>query len=147
MLNLLHFIVGNNDLGVEIGYIRGIIRMPAEAERAGDGGQAFETIRFRDEKLKIFDSNIILGSGKACASAGARVLVMNFKGENFGLKVEKVGQVIQAEEGELTPADAGRWGTPDIKGALNIGEKRLLLLLDMENFHKTKIAGSMKGKP
>lgn len=96
-------------------------------------------VNLRGQTVVIFDLGICLGLKPAVMTDESHAIVL--KDERVGLLVDRIGDVVQAEESEIESslADRGEMGIPFSKGVLKLKDD-LLVILSAEKIIEQEVA-------
>jgi purine-binding chemotaxis protein CheW len=135
--SVLTFVVGGEVYGVEILSIREIIKLREITEVPRAPRFLLGVVTVRGLVMPVVDLRLRLRLDAAPLSRNARILVVMFKGERFGLLVDEVRGVVRFADAQIEPpptslspseapflAGIGRY--PDE------GQERMVILLSLE---------------
>jgi purine-binding chemotaxis protein CheW len=90
-------------------------------------------VNLRGEVVTVVDLRVVLGLSKTEVSAGTRNVIVNSCGEQIGLLVDRIGDVISVRGTEIDRRPANLTGTDAkfIRGVYPTGDQ-LVALLDVE---------------
>jgi purine-binding chemotaxis protein CheW len=131
---VLAFSLGDEEYGVDIRRLRGIIRTPPITEVPRAPPFVLGVIGVRGEVLPVVDLRLRLRKPRAAPGPASRVLIARRDDEAFGMVVDAVHQVVRLrdEEIEATPALLGASDSEYIAGIARPWGDRMLILLAVD---------------
>lgn len=141
-MQLVAFRLGREIFGVQIEYIREIMRYP-EITEVPDAPEFLEgVINLRGKVVPVIDLRKRLRTGASERTKATRVLVSELGGSSVGLTVDAVAEVIRIDPAsvEEPPEMVAAVGVEYITGVAKVEEK-LVILVDIK---KVLDAGDMR---
>lgn len=126
------FYVGDILLGVEIGQMEEINRQLDVTLVPHAPPFVRGVVNLRGEVVTVVDPRVILGLSAGEVSASSRTVIVRHKGEQIGLLVDRIADVVRVSAGEmeLPPANIGGIEGRFFKGVYKL-ESELLVVLDV----------------
>jgi purine-binding chemotaxis protein CheW len=136
---LLSFLLGDEEYGVNILMIREIIRLTTITPVPRAPSYIKGIISLRGAVLPILDLHQLLSIPETQPDKKSRILVVNLEAGPIGIIVDAVTEVVELKEAELEPAPAVMTGldADHIKG-MGRYKGRLIVLLDLDKVYTTK---------
>mgnify|MGYP001186481338 FL=1 len=132
-VQLVSFLLGDEEFALEIEHVREIIRYPEIVKVPNLPQYIKGVISLRDTLMPIVDMRIKLDTGNDEISESTRVVVVDADNTRFGLVVDRVYEVTRiARETIFAPPQAlGGESGEQLKGIARVdGGKRIIMLLD-----------------
>lgn len=131
---VLAFSLGDEEYGIDIRRLRGIIRTPPITEVPRAPAFVLGVIGVRGEVLPVIDLRLRLRKPRATPGASSRVLIARREDEAFALVVDAVRHVVRLRDDEIeaTPALLGAADSEYIAGIARPWPDRLLILLAVD---------------
>jgi purine-binding chemotaxis protein CheW len=133
-MQLVSFILNNEEYGVEVLKVREIIRMPSITRVPNTPNYVEGVINLRGKVIPIISLRKRFCLEGAQNDSSTRIMVMDMSNELTGFIVDSVAEVIRIATGEIqqAPAVVARSVNQEcLSGVIN-REDRLLVLLDLE---------------
>lgn len=133
-MQLVSFILDNEEYGVEVLKVREIIRMPNITRVPNTPHYVEGVINLRGKVIPIISLRKRFCLDEVEGDSRTRIMVMDMTNELTGFIVDSVAEVIRITSGEIQPAPPVVSGSVDqeyLSGVIN-REDRLLVLLDLE---------------
>lgn len=133
-MQLVSFILDQEEYGVEVLKVREIIRMPNITRVPNTPHYVDGVINLRGKVIPIISLRKRFSLEVAENDSRTRIIVMDMTGELTGFIVDSVVEVIRITSGEVQPAPpvaAGSIEQEYLSGVIN-REDRLLVLLDLK---------------
>lgn len=139
MLQLLAFLLGDEEYGIDIRIVREIIRLTeiTQVPRAPSYIQGI--ISLRGTVLPIFDLRQMLSMPESKPDKKSRILVVSLEAGPVGIIVDAVTDVVELKEPELEPPPTVMTSleADHIKG-MGRYKGRLIILLDLEKVYRAR---------
>ncbi len=132
-LQLVVFMLGGEEFGVDIAQVKEIIRMPEITRMPNAPAFVEGVINLRGRVTPVMDLRGRLGMKKASqADDRTRIVIVELGKDCIGMIVDAVSEVrrLSARDIEPAPAVTSKIGTEYIRGVGKL-EDRLLILLDL----------------
>jgi len=132
-VQLVSFLLGNEEFALEIEHVREIIRYPEIVKVPNLPPYIKGVISLRDTLMPIVDMRIKLDTGNDEISENTRVVVVDAENTRYGLVVDRVYEVTRiAKDTIFAPPQAlGGESDEQLQGIARIdGGKRIIMLLD-----------------
>ena len=129
---LVLFDLDSGHYGIDSRNVREIIRMQAITKVPGAPASVEGVINLRGKVTPVLDLRKRLGLPAADENKGTRIVVVEVEGQDVGLTVDGVSEVLRIPVSVIEPTStiAVAEGTDYILGVANLGEK-LVILLDI----------------
>ena len=135
-VQLVSFLLGNEEFGLEIERVREIIRYPEIVKVPNVAPYIKGLISLRDTLMPIIDLRVKLNMGSEENTISTRVVVADLEGVMVGLIVDKVFEVTRVPQDTIFPppqALSGETGER-LKGIARLEEgKRIIMLMDLQD--------------
>ncbi|MDU0460631.1 MAG: chemotaxis protein CheW [Geobacteraceae bacterium] len=135
LIQLVSFLLNNEEYGVEVLDVREIIRMPSITQMPNTPHYIEGIINLRGKVIPIISLRKRFGLGELENSSHTRIIIMDVDGSLTGFVVDAVSEVIRLQSSEIQPAPtiatSGGVGQEFITGVINHAE-RLLIIMDVE---------------
>ncbi len=127
---LLTFYLGEALCGLEIGRVEEISRPLALTPVPQAPPGVLGLVNVRGKIVTVLDLVSRVGLKGSAASRASRVIFVRCGGESLGLMVDRVAEVVAADQGQVTAAPANLKGTPSqfFAGVLQTGQGLIGLL-------------------
>ncbi|HOW71586.1 MAG TPA: chemotaxis protein CheW [Phycisphaerae bacterium] len=127
------FYVGDILLGVDIGQMEEINRQLEVTVVPHAPPFVRGVVNLRGEVVTVVDPRVILGLPVTEVSATSRTVIVRHKGEQIGLLVDRIADVVRISVGEMEPPPANVGGVEGrfFKGVYKL-QTELLIVLDVE---------------
>lgn len=126
---LVVFRLGDDQFALDIGVVREIIRMQPIAPLPDAGTAVRGVINLRGRICTVMDLRPHLGVAAAEAGPESRIIVVDGGGEDAGIIVDGVTEVLRAPDAAVQAPQAGASDGP-VAAIVNL-EGRLIVLLDL----------------
>ncbi len=125
--------VGDTLLGVEITNVDEINRHIEMTPVPHASDFVCGVLNLRGEVVTVVDLRMILGLPPATADKNTRTVIVRSGGEQIGLRIERIADVVRARTDKLAPVPPNLTGADGrlFKGVYRL-EKELLVVLDIE---------------
>lgn len=135
LIQLVSFILAEEEYGVEVLKVREIIRMPTITKMPNTPSYVEGVINLRGKVIPIISMRSRFGLMESEPSNRTRIMVMDVAGVLTGFIVDAVSEVIRIRSSEIQPPPsmtaAGGIGQEFITGVFNHAE-RLLIIMDVD---------------
>ncbi len=134
LIQLVSFMLSNEEYGVEVLKVREIIRMPGITKMPNTPHYVEGIINLRGKVIPIISMRKRFGLMDADHDSHTRIMVMDVAGGLTGFIVDGVSEVIRIHSSEIQPPPAMVSGNIDqefITGVFNHVE-RLLIIMDVD---------------
>lgn len=133
LLQLVSFIIGNEEFGVDILFVQEINRMIQITKVPNSPDFVDGVINLRGRVIPVIDLRCKLGIAKKEHDKNTRIIVVEVKGNTVGFIVDAVNEVLRIPKNitEAPPALVSGVNSEFIKAVGKL-EDRLLILLDLE---------------
>lgn len=130
---LISFMVGNEEYGMEILRVKEVIRMPEVTPLPKSPSFVKGIINLRGDVIPIVDLRDKFGLEQVEYSASTRVIVVDVDGKLVGMVVDSASQVLRVPADQINPPPPVAGGLPSelIDGVGKVGE-RLIILLNID---------------
>ncbi|MEN6349058.1 MAG: chemotaxis protein CheW [Syntrophomonas sp.] len=135
-VQLVSFLLGNEEFGLEIETVREIIRYPEIVKVPNVSHYIKGLISLRDTLMPIIDMRVKLDMGKDEITGSTRVVVVDLEGTLVGLIVDKVYEVTRVPKDTIFPPPGALGGDNGsrLKGIARLdGGKRIIMLMDLQD--------------
>jgi purine-binding chemotaxis protein CheW len=135
LIQLVSFMLANEEYGVEVLKVREIIRMPTITKMPNTPQYVEGVINLRGKVIPIISMRKRFGLMESENSSQTRIMVMDVAGVLTGFIVDAVSEVIRIHSSEIQPPPSmvvsGGIGQEFITGVFNHAE-RLLIIMDVD---------------
>lgn len=135
LIQLVSFMLADEEYGVEVLKVREIIRMPSITKMPNTPAYVEGIINLRGKVIPIISMRKRFGLQDAENSSHTRIMIMDVAGGMTGFVVDGVSEVIRIHSSEIQPPPSmvlsGGVGQEFITGVFNRTEK-LLIIMDVE---------------
>lgn len=134
LIQLVSFMLSNEEYGVEVLKVREIIRMPGITKMPNTPHYVEGIINLRGKVIPIISMRKRFGLMDADYDSHTRIMVMDVAGGLTGFIVDGVSEVIRIHSSEIQPPPAMVSGNIDqefITGVFNHAD-RLLIIMDVD---------------
>jgi purine-binding chemotaxis protein CheW len=134
LIQLVSFMLDEEEYGVDVLKVREIIRMPVITRVPNTPDYVEGVINLRGKVIPIMSIRRRFGLGQVDNDKSTRIMVMDMDGELMGFIVDSVSEVIRISQKEIQPPPPVATSGVDqecMSGVINQPE-RLLILLDLE---------------
>jgi len=134
LIQLVSFMVADEEYGVEVLRVREIIRMPGITRMPNTPAHVEGIINLRGQVIPIISMRRRFGVSESDYGSRTRIIVMDVGGGLTGFIVDAVSEVIRIHASEIQPppsAVSGGLGQEFITGVINHAE-RLLVVMDID---------------
>jgi purine-binding chemotaxis protein CheW len=135
LIQLVSFMLSDEEYGVEVLKVREIIRMPTITKMPNTPHYVEGVINLRGKVIPIISMRKRFGQMESENSIHTRIMVMDVVGGLTGLIVDGVSEVIRVRSSEIQPPPAmmlsGDINQEFITGVINHAE-RLLIIMDVD---------------
>ncbi len=135
-MQLVTFILGQENFGIDIMNVQEIIRIPSITSVPQAPSYVEGVTNLRGEILPVLDTRVKFGMDQAERDVSSRVIVVDVQGKKVGLSVDEVSEVLRVESNriEATPAIAADMDMSTISGVVKINDgKKLVMILEAGN--------------
>jgi purine-binding chemotaxis protein CheW len=131
-LQLVVFMLGGEEFGVDIAQVREIIRVPAITRMPNAPAFVEGVINLRGKVTPVMDLRGRLGMKASQADDGMRIVIVELGKDSIGMIVDSVSEVrrLSSSDIEPPPSITSKIGSEYIRGVGKL-ESRLLILLDL----------------
>lgn len=151
LIQLVSFILSNEEYGVEVLKVREIIRMPSITKMPNTPPYVEGIINLRGKVIPIISMRKRFGLPESDHDIHTRIMVMDVGGGLTGFIVDAVSEVIRIHSSEIQPPPTMVSGNIDqefITGVFNHAE-RLLIIMDVDRMfsdQERQFFGSVAGE-
>ncbi len=135
LIQLVSFMLANEEYGVEVLKVREIIRMPTITKMPNTPQHVEGIINLRGKVIPIISMRKRFGLMENENSGHTRIIIMDVSGSLTGFIVDAVSEVIRIHSSEIQPPPtmvmSGGIGREFITGVFNHAE-RLLIIMDID---------------
>jgi purine-binding chemotaxis protein CheW len=136
---VIGFAVGGEEYGLELQYVREVIRMREVTWLPKAPSYVRGIINLRGQVIPIIDLRERLGLETSKTTAATRVVVIDVKGSAVGMVVDSADQVFRLPEDHIERPPAALGSVfPKYIAAVGKRQGRLLMLLDVERILKAE---------
>jgi len=132
-MQLVTFVLGQENFGVDIMNVQEIIRIPAITVIPQAPAYVEGVTNLRGDILPVIDTRFRFGMDKLDRSTSSRVIVIDVRGKKVGLSVDAVSEVLRVENDriEKAPAMVSGLDASSITGVVKVNDgKNLVMILD-----------------
>jgi len=132
-MQLVTFILGQENFGVDIMNVQEIIRIPTITVIPQAPTYVEGVTNLRGDILPVIDTRSRFGMDKMDRSTSSRVIVIDVRGKKVGLSVDAVSEVLRVENDriEKAPAMVSGLDASSITGVVKVNDgKNLVMILD-----------------
>jgi purine-binding chemotaxis protein CheW len=135
LIQLVSFLLANEEYGVEVLKVREIIRMPTITKMPNTPSYVEGIINLRGKVIPIISMRSRFGLPGNGNSINTRIIIMDVAGSLTGFIVDGVSEVIRFQSGDIQPPPSmvlsGGIGQEFITGVFNHAD-RLLVIMDVD---------------
>ncbi len=135
LIQLVSFMLADEEYGVEVLKVREIIRMPTITKMPNTPSYVEGVVNLRGKVIPIISMRQRFGLMESENSSRTRIMVMDVAGTLTGFIVDAVSEVIRIHSSEIQPPPtmmlSGGVGQEFITGVFNHTE-RLLIIMDVD---------------
>jgi purine-binding chemotaxis protein CheW len=135
LIQLVSFMLADEEYGVEVLKVREIIRMPVITKMPNVPHYVEGIINLRGKVIPIISMRKRFGLQESENSSQTRIIIMDVAGGLIGFIVDGVSEVIRIQSSEIQPPPSmvlsGGIGQEFITGVFNHAE-RLLIIMDVD---------------
>lgn len=134
MIQLVTFMLGEEEYGVNVLQVREIIRVPDITRVPNTSHYVEGVINLRGKVIPVMSMRKRFGLGLEEFDSRTRVIVMEFADELMGFLVDAVSEVIRISPGEIQPPPAAVTSGIDqecMGGVINLAD-RLIIVLELD---------------
>lgn len=134
LIQLVSFMLADEEYGVEVLKVREIIRMPAITKMPNTPTYVEGIINLRGKVIPIISMRRRFGLVESEYDSRTRIMVMDVAGGLNGFIVDGVSEVIRIQSGDIQPPPgmvSGNIGQDFITGVFN-HQERLLIIMDVD---------------
>ena len=135
LIQLVSFMLDEEEYGVEVLKVREIIRMPTITKMPNTAQHVEGIINLRGKVIPIISMRKRFGLMESESSGHTRIIIMDVVGALTGFIVDAVSEVIRIHSSEIQPPPSmvmsGGIGQEFITGVFNHAE-RLLIIMDVD---------------
>jgi purine-binding chemotaxis protein CheW len=132
-MNILIFTVAGKEYGVDIKWVRQVIRMREAISIPESAPFVKGVISLRSKVIPLVSLRKLLGIEKESQGAPGRIIITQIEGHLLGAEVDKANEVMVVEPASITAPDDCLKDAQYLAGVIKAGE-RLILIVDMEKF-------------
>lgn len=145
ILQLVSFIIGNEEFGVDILYVQEINRMLPITKVPNSPEFVEGVINLRGRVIPVIDLRSKLGLPKKQHDKNTRIIVVEVNGNTIGFIVDAVSEVMRIPL-NITEAPPEMVAGVDAEFIKSVGklEDRLLILIDLEKMISAKVQEDLK---
>ncbi len=138
LIQLVSFMLAEEEYGVEVLKVREIIRMPTITKMPNTPQYVEGIINLRGKVIPIISMRKRFGLPECESSSRTRIIIMDVTGSLTGFIVDGVSEVIRIRSSEIQPPPSmvlsGGIGQEFITGVFNHAE-RLLIIMDIDRMY------------
>lgn len=135
LIQLVSFMLADEEYGVEVLKVREIIRMPTITKMPNTPSYVEGVINLRGKVIPIISMRKRFGLMESEHNSQTRIMVMDVAGSLTGFVVDAVSEVIRIHSSEIQPPPtmvvSGGIGQEFLTGVFNHAE-RLLIIMDVD---------------
>lgn len=134
LIQLVSFMLAEEEYGVEVLKVREIIRMPDITKMPNTPPYVEGIINLRGKVIPIISIRKRFGLAESDYDGQTRIMVMDVAGGLTGFIVDGVSEVIRIQSGDIQPPPgmvSGNIGQDFITGVFN-HQERLLIIMDVD---------------
>ena len=135
LIQLVSFMLADEEYGVEVLKVREIIRMPTITKMPNTPHYVEGIINLRGKVIPIISMRTRFGLAESENNSQTRIIIMDVAGSMTGFIVDGVSEVIRIHSSEIQPPPSmvlsGGIGKEFITGVFNHAE-RLLIIMDVD---------------
>ncbi len=145
ILQLVSFLIGNEEFGVDILYVQEINRMLPITKVPNSPEFVEGVVNLRGRVIPVIDLRSKLGMPKKQHDKNTRIIVVEVNGNTIGFIVDAVNEVIRIPSNITEPPPEMVAGV-DAEFIKSVGklEDRLLILIDLEKMISAKVQEDLK---
>lgn len=146
-IQIVSFLVGSEEYGLEIDAVREIIRFPDIVKVPNVPSYIKGIISLRDTLMPIVDLRTKLQADSDQITDGTRVIVADVNGALIGLTVDRVFEVIRLRKDEILtpPLTISSSDGERVTGVARMnGGKRLIMLMDFQDLATAQLLEDLK---
>lgn len=146
-IQIVSFLVGEEEFGLDLGAVREIIRFPAIAKVPNAPDYIKGIIALRNTLIPIIDLRTKLGAGSDQVDAGTRVIVVDLNGISVGVTVDRVFEVIRLPRETVFPPPQvfDNQSGEKITGIARLDDgQRIIMLLDLQDIIYSSMIENLK---
>ncbi|MEQ8174207.1 MAG: chemotaxis protein CheW [Syntrophomonadaceae bacterium] len=146
-IQIVSFLVGEEEYGLDLGAVREIIRFPAIAKVPNAPDYIKGIISLRNSLMPIIDLRTKLGAGSDQVDTGTRVIIVDLNGINVGVTVDRVFEVIRLPRETVFPPPQvfDNQAGERITGIARLDNgKRIIMLLDLQDVINSSMIQNLK---
>ncbi|MDP2302182.1 MAG: chemotaxis protein CheW [Ignavibacteria bacterium] len=133
LLQLVSFLIGKEEFGVDIGYVQEINRMVQITKVPNAPDFVDGIINLRGRIIPVIDLRLKLGMGRKEQDKNTRIVVVDVSGKTVGFIVDAVTEVLRIPSNIIeAPPDMVTGVNSEYIKAVGKLEDRLLILIDLE---------------
>lgn len=148
LIQLVSFMLADEEYGVEVLKVREIIRMPTITKMPNTPQHVEGIINLRGKVIPIISMRKRFGLMESENSGHTRIIIMDVAGTLTGFIVDAVSEVIRIHSSEIQPPPSmimsGGIGREFITGVFNHAE-RLLIIMDVDRMFSDDERDSFDG--
>jgi len=147
LIQLVSFLLSNEEYGVEVLKVREIIRMPSITKMPNTPDYVEGIINLRGKVIPIISMRRRFGLPESDHDGHTRIMVMDVAGGLTGFIVDGVSEVIRIHSDEIQPPPPMVSGSIDqdfITGVFNHAD-RLLIIMDVDRMFSQDERESLSG--
>ncbi|OCL26178.1 chemotaxis protein CheW [Orenia metallireducens] len=136
---IIVFDIGEEKFGVKITEVHEIIRMKKITELPINSPYIAGIINLRGDIISVIDLRKRFGIDNIVEDDNTRIIVVEFEGQNVGLIVDAVSEVLHIDESKVDVPPKSMAGIKNdyIRGIIKVGED-IVILLELGNLLKSK---------
>lgn len=146
-IQIVSFLVGKEEFGLDLGTVREIIRFPAIARVPNAPDYIKGIISLRNSLIPIIDLRTKLSAGSDQVDNGTRVIVVDLNGINVGVTVDRVFEVIRLPRETVFPPPQvfDNQAGEKITGIARMNDgRRIIMLLDLQDVIDSSMIKDLK---
>jgi len=148
LIQLVSFMLADEEYGVEVLKVREIIRMPTITKMPNTPSYVEGIINLRGKVIPIISMRRRFGLMESQYDSRTRIMVMDVAGGLNGFIVDGVSEVIRIQSGDIQPPPSmvsGTVGQDFITGVFN-HQERLLIIMDVDRMFSDAELDSISGE-
>lgn len=148
-IQIVSFLVGDEEYGLDLGTVREIIRFPVIARMPNAPDYIKGIISLRNSLMPIIDLRTKLKAVSDQVDTGTRVIVVDLNGINVGVTVDRVFEVIRLPREAVFPPPQvfDHQAGEKITGIARLDNgKRIIMLLDLQDIINPSLIDDLKSE-
>ena len=136
---MIIFDIGNEKFGIKITRIHEIIRMKGITELPDSSEYFAGIVNRRGDIISVVDLRKRFGLEEIIETDNTRIIVIGFQGNDVGLIVDGVSEVLHIDESDIDDPPQSMVGIKDdyLQGIVKV-EEDIVIILDLDNLLESK---------